>query len=265
METGAREPLAVARGESTPLASHPDVRATRFAFSSRGDRIPGRLLLPVSERRPLPLVILQHGAGGSKESPYLDATAGPWVQNGLAVASIDFPLHGQRADAKLSELLRAEVARGTPSETGTQLVREFAKQALADLARLFDAVAELIELDAERLGYAGFSLGAMIGAQFCARDPRPRAAVLALAGGGFGLGDLDPCRNIADFAPRPLLLVNASDDETVPRAAAEALFEAAGEPKQQLWFDGSHTRLPGAALKAMWLFLRSHLELDGSP
>jgi dienelactone hydrolase len=264
MSISANEPLGLARRDSAPLTSHPDVRASRFVFSSRGARVPGRLLLPPSHREPLPLVILQHGAGGSKDAPYMDATAGPWAQRGLAVASIDFPLHGERGNAKLSGLLGAELARQGPGEGGADLAREFAEQALTDLARGLDAVAELAELDSNRLGYAGFSLGAMIGAAFCARDPRPRAAALALGGGGFGPPELDPAQHIAAFAPRPLLLVNVTGDETVPRAAAEALFEAAGEPKQQQWFDGTHTSLPGAALKAMWLFFQRQLELGGS-
>ena len=54
------------------------------------------------------------------------------------------------------------------------------------------------------------------------------------------------------IAPRPVLFVGATRDQTIPRAATEALFAAAGEPKQLLWFDATHDALPGAALKAMW-------------
>jgi fermentation-respiration switch protein FrsA (DUF1100 family) len=111
------------------------------------------------------------------------------------------------------------------------------------------------------MAYAGFSLGSIVGATFCAVDPRPRAAALALGGAGVGPPESDPARTVADFAPRPLLVVGATRDATIPRSATEALFEAAGEPKQMLWFDGTHTELPGAALKAMWEFLREHLGL----
>jgi hypothetical protein len=59
-------------------------------------------------------------------------------------------------------------------------------------------------------------------------------------------------------------LIGATRDQTVPRSATEALFAAAGEPKQLLWFDASHDALPGKALKAMWLFLRAPLGLAQS-
>ena len=87
-----------------------------------------------------------------------------------------------------------------------------------------------------------------------------RAAALAIGGGGIGPEAADPARHIARFAPRPLLFVNATRDERIPRERAEALHAAAAEPKQVLWFECGHRDLPGRALKAMWQFLAPHLE-----
>ena len=67
--------------------------------------MPGRLLLPPSGDGPFPLVLLQHGALGSKDEPYIDAIAGRWVRAGVAVLCIDFPLHGERASGKFRRLL----------------------------------------------------------------------------------------------------------------------------------------------------------------
>ncbi len=242
-----------------PARSEDAWRRLDFELSSRGDRVPGRLLLPPSGEGPFPLVLLQHGAGGSKDAPYLDATAGPWVRGGAAVASIDFPLHGERANPKFA----ARLLSGERSGNGAgELAVEFARQAVVDLRRTLDALQPLPEIDAGRIAYAGFSLGTLLGATFCACDPRPRAAALAIGGGGFGAPEVDPARHIGGFAPRPLLFVNATRDETISRRSAEALFAAAGEPKEIQWFDATHAELPGAALKAMWLFLRHHLDLD---
>ncbi len=44
--------------------------------------------------------------------------------------------------------------------------------------------------------------------------------------------------------------------------AVGALFAAAGDPKEILWFEGRHSELPGYALKAMWAFLARHLGVD---
>lgn len=243
-------------------------RCRRFEFTSRGDRVPGRLLLPGGGRGPFPLVLFQHGAGGSKEAEYMDA-AGPWVAGGAAVASIDLPLHGERSSAKLSERLLASILGGAADpdphgfDAGSRsLWVEFTRQTLCDLRVCLDAMGALPEIDAERVVYASFSLGSLLGALFCALDPRPRAAALALAGGGFGPARVDPARYIAKLAPRPLLMVNATRDELISRQAAQTLFVAAADPKTIEWFDADHHALPGRALKTLWLFIREQLELS---
>jgi dienelactone hydrolase len=235
----------------------PGARALRFEFASRGDRVPGRVVLPPGTGVRPPVVLLEHGRGGSKESEYLDVAAAPWVARGVALASIDLPLHGERANPKLARFL----VPGAEAPGDDALRVEFARQAVADLRRALDALAELDALDATRVVYAGFSLGALVGALFCALDPRPRAAALALGGGGFGPPAIDPARFVARIAPRPVLFVNARGDELLPRAVAEVLHAAAMEPKEVAWFDGGHTTLPGVALKAMWQFLARPLGL----
>ena len=42
------------------------------------------------------------------------------------------------------------------------------------------------------------------------------------------------------IAPRPLVMVNASGDERLPRESVGALYHAAGEPKEQVWMPGRH-------------------------
>jgi dienelactone hydrolase len=180
------------------------------------------------------------------------------------VASIDFPLHGERASAKLTERVLLELGSpGGAVRVDTSLWRDLARQAVHDLQRALDALETQPGIDATRIGYAAFSMGTILGAPFCALDARVRAAALAIGGGGFGPGDLDPVRHVPRFAPRPLLFVNAERDERIPRAAAEALHAAAAEPKEIVWFDCTHSALPGAALKAMWRFLQRHLAIGG--
>jgi len=257
-----RDPLDLWLGESVEDTPMGGARQQRFEFASRGDRVPGRLLLPAARGGRFPLVLLQHGAGGSKESPYLDAAAGPWVRAGAAVASIDFPLHGERASPKLSGRVLAEIGAALGQADGVfPLWVEFVHQAVCDLRRALDALSAHPELEMRRCAYAAFSMGTILGAPFCATDPRPRAAALAIGGGGFGPSEVDPARWIGAFAPRPVLFVNALRDERVPRTASETLFNAAGEPKEIAWFDCGHSELPGAALKRMWTFLRLHLAM----
>jgi dienelactone hydrolase len=245
------------------LSGHPALRVSRFEYSSRGDRVPGRLLLPESGDGPFPLVLLQHGLNGAKDADYIESTGGPWVRSGAAVASIDFPLHGERRNPKLCDLLRSGITAPKRANEPTRiLVQEFFRQAIADLGRALDALQALPEIDEDRIAYASFSLGSIVGATFCASDPRPRAAAFAIGGGGIGPEELDPARSIGNFAPRPSLFVNSKTDEVIPLAAAEALFAAARDPKERHWFEGAHSDVPGKSLKVMWQFLSQHLAID---
>jgi dienelactone hydrolase len=256
------EPISLFLREAEGPAGASAVRQLDFELSSRGDRVPGRLLLPAQHRGPLPLILAQHGFGGAKDADYMDTACLPWVRGGAAVASIDFPLHGERESAKLSEqILALFEASSDLSPFEAELWICFVRQAVIDLRRTVEAVAELPEVDAGRIAYAGFSLGTILGTPFCAEETRIRAAALAIGGGGIGPVASDPVGHIPRFAPRPLLFVNASRDETIPRESAEALHEAARSPKEVLWFDCTHSELPGAALKAMWVFLKHHLEI----
>ena len=254
------EPLGLVRNVARPPDGGGDLRCIGFEFTSRGDRVPGSLWLPSTGKPPFPVVLLQHGANGSREAPYMAAAGLPWVRAGAAVASIDFPLHGQRGSAKLRQPMLAGLGiGGATTPASREIVREFVRQAVVDLQRTVDALDHFDELDAPRLAFAGFSLGAIVGATFCAVDPRPRAAALALAGGGFGGPDVDPATRIGGIAPRPLLFVNMTEDSVVPPTATKTLVAAAREPKSSHWFEGDHQDVPGAALKLMWHFLREHL------
>lgn len=77
--------------------------------------------------------------------------------------------------------------------------------------------------------------------------PYGPALVDALVGGR--LEDARPADEIARIAPRPLLLIHSADDQnaTTPLAGAEAMFAAAGEPKD-LWVapHGGHAGALGA-------------------
>src|SRR5688572_13005173 len=52
-------------------------------------------------------------------------------------------------------------------------------------------------------------------------------------------------------APRPFMMVNARDDERMPRKLVERLFESAGEPKSIVWLPGGHVRSSAAVLRPL--------------
>jgi dienelactone hydrolase len=208
------------------------------------------------------VVLLQHDLGGSKQAADLDGIAARCLLGGAAVASVDFPLHGERASPKLSRRFVERVTRAPHGEAGGEVgwLGAIAKQAVMDLARALDALAQQPELDPDRVVYAGVGLGATLGTLFCVDDPRPRAAALALCGAGVGVSELDSERCIGRIAPRPVLLVGNRGDSPLPARATESLFAAAAEPKQLHLFDGAGTPLPEEALAKIWSFLERNLQ-----
>jgi hypothetical protein len=53
---------------------------------------------------------------------------------------------------------------------------------------------------------------------------------------------LTPEQWVARIAPRPFTMINATEDEKLPRETIEALYEAAQEPKQMVWMPGLHVQ-----------------------
>ena len=51
---------------------------------------------------------------------------------------------------------------------------------------------------------------------------------------------LAPEKWAAQISPRPFVMVNASDDERLPRQSVEALYAGAAEPKEIIWMSGRH-------------------------
>lgn len=270
-----REDPAVATLRSVPASnSWTGLSVEHFELVSRGDFVPGVLYRPLSpgdaSESGSPLLLLQHAAADGADASYL-ACAASWVAAGLAVACVDLPLHGSRSSPKLSARLVSEigrVARGEELDLDSRaLVEEFARQTTSDLIRTLDALSAIDGIDENRVGFMGFGLGAIAGSYLLAHDSRPRAAVLALAGGGRGPTDLDPVTYLERAAGTlresalecEVLVVVAEDHERIAAEDVDALFQAAPKPKELLRYAGGSRELPKETLGKIEEFLRRTL------
>jgi dienelactone hydrolase len=180
-----REPLSPFYG---PDEAREGIRVTRFEYSSAGDRVHGILWRPEGSEA-CPLVLVAHARDGSKDAPELDALGRTWTRAGAAVAAIDLPLHGGRASGKLGErVLRAVGARAATDALDADLWRHVVHQATTDFARALTLLADRPGVDASRLAFAGFGLGAQLGAALSADDTRLCTAVLAGPAGSAAAG-----------------------------------------------------------------------------
>ena len=234
--------------------SIPGGRRVELEFRSEGDDgIPAVLLLPDTEA-PVPGAVLLHGYSSRKEH-LADSVGRALLDEGIASLAIDLPLHGDRSDP-----LQAQSARNPLAMV--RLWRVGLKE--AELAVRYLGARR--EVDAERIGVAGYSLGSFLAVALAAGDPRVRAVVLA-AGGDLPAGTplsavartvADPIRAVRKLNGRPLLMVHGKDDRTVRPDQAERLFAAAGEPKEIRWWNAGHY-LPPAVMHYAAEWMRERL------
>ena len=88
------------------------------------------------------------------------------------------------------------------------------------------------------LVYGAGDLDGVLAANLALRPRALRPAVAWLATRPFRA--LEPERWVARIAPRPLVMINGSDDPQMPRSAVEALHAAAREPKALVWLRTGH-------------------------
>jgi dipeptidyl aminopeptidase/acylaminoacyl peptidase len=232
-------------GAPWSLSDYPQLQAQRFELRSRtGVRLVGRFF---AGRRPA-TIVLTHGYGADQDE--LLPSAAALHDAGFSVATYD----GRGSGAS-----EGEITFGTLEQD--------------DLRSVVDHVAGRDDVDPQRIGAFGFSMGGATTILAAARDerikavaadsawadardwlrpsvtamvlhPRDRFSWLSLKlvelRTATRLGDLKPAREIHRLGSRPLLLIHGEADTVVPVRDAELNLAAARGPKQLV-------RVPGAA------------------
>lgn len=212
-------------------------------------------------------IVLLHGSGGDRRGVLPEAVM--LVAEGYGVLLFDMPGYGaSEGDVDWSDGGRAA------------------------LGAALDFLEARPEVDPERLGALGSSMGGFIVAQVAAADDRLQAVVLvgaphdqdevtrhengrygplselpaiwAMERGGLPRDELPPIELIGQIAPRAVLVISGANDGLVTPEFTTRLFEAAGEPKRLVFIDGAghgaHLTVGGDAFsQATSTFLQEHL------
>jgi dienelactone hydrolase len=247
-------------GTLTPMQFGTDVAAKgvrqRTFEVARGERrIPGMLWTAAEDEQPRPVVMLGHGASGSKSQDYIVSLARGLVRHqGLSAVAIDGPVHGdRRADGgAVPNLPFADFVQRWSADP------DLIDDMVADWRSTLDAVQALPEVTAGPCGYWGLSMGTIFGLPVVAAESRVTVAVLGL----MGIAGPTKERFAAD-APAvscPVLFLVQWHDELFPRDLAFALFEALGSTDKRMHVSpGMHAEVPAEEFEASARLLGSHL------
>ena len=242
-----------------------------------GITISGQIYLP-GEEASYPTVCVCHGIPSGKPPDPGDggyhSLAERICHEGLAVMIFNF--------------------RGTGASGGNLDILGWTR----DMETVIDYLWDLPEVDKSHLSLLGFSGGAAVSVYVAAQDNRVSGVVAgacpaeftffnkasapqsvvdhfrsigAIRDKGFprsveewldGFRLVSPIKYIAGIAPRPLLLVHGSQDETVDVSQAHRLYDKAGDPRQIVIVDGAGHRLRqndrAMAISIDWL--KSHCQ-----
>jgi len=185
-------------------------------------------------------VLMGHGLGVHREHATNRFAVDALLRHGLAVLAMDAPLHGERQPRPFAPREWVNAWQKYWSERGY-------KELHTEWIALADYAAERFDVP---LGYWGLSLATQYGVPFLAREPRIKACVLGLHGGG---------RVLAHYAPlitQPVYFIEQQDDEMHPKESTQALFDHLGSETKVLDSNpGEHSSVPATAIAKAAQFL----------
>jgi hypothetical protein len=176
---------------------------------------------------------------------------------GSVFASLDYPYDGDRSAKGLAVLAQVPAIRRAFYDTPPAV------------SLALDYLLSRPDVDAARMELVGASFGAPFATIAAARDDRVRRLWIAHGGGHpFAMIDtglvreipfaplrwpvsalatllasgprLAPEHWVGRVAPRPVVMLNARDDERIPRRSVDVLWAAVREPREQVWLPGRH-------------------------
>jgi cephalosporin-C deacetylase-like acetyl esterase len=217
--------------------------------SARRELVTGVFYLPktATDSTQARCLLWLHGYGGDKSiSPEALLVLG---QFGFALLALDAEYHGERRQ---------------PGKDiyGLNLVenRYALAQTIIDYRRALDFLETIPQIDPQRIGLLGASMGGILGALLAGVDERVKVAIIVAGGGGWSemvrQSQIEPAPPVREYlngnfnvgprlfdpvdpihlihrmrSPRALQIHHGDRDTIVPFSAGQALYERAGQPK----------------------------------
>ena len=204
-----------------------------------------------------PAVIVLHILGG--DFPLSRLFCNALAQHGVAALFVKMPYYGPRREPGVSRRMISEDPRETI---------EGMTQAILDIRCATAWLASRPEVDDRQLGIFGISLGGITSSLAATAEPRIQNVCTLLAGGDISrvawdapelgnvrekwlatggtkeqfvelLREIDPVTYAQAARGKRILMLNAADDELIPRVCTDSLWKALGEPEIH-YYPGGH-------------------------
>jgi cephalosporin-C deacetylase-like acetyl esterase len=209
---------------------------------------------------PFPACVVLHILGG--DFLLSETVANHLATHGVAALFVKMPYYGERRGKGSA---RRMISR-EPNESVEGMT-----QAVLDIRRATAWLASRPEVDPQRLGITGISLGGIMSALGAAGEPRLKNVAIVLGGGKLAdvlwaneireardfrekwiaqggtqesfrkaLAPVDPATYGHLLKGRRVLMIAAKNDEVVLPECAEALWESIGKEPKLVWLDSGH-------------------------
>jgi dienelactone hydrolase len=234
---------------------------------AQGFYVPGYLQLPPKLRPPVPCVLLLHGWSGSKEHFWTDnnyISGGnvrqALVEAGFAVFALDAQCHGDRIAQNEFAPVNPSGTPGVPARKGYFTQQEIYVQTTIDYRRGLDYLKSRPEIDSNRIGVFGYSMGGTQTFLLTGADSRIKAAVACATPADKSPNSLIAPRNFTRaIGSRPFLMIAGRNDEMCSPEEAERVFRTIESPAAKLSFvEGTHRLRPDFVPQAVRWF-KDHL------
>jgi dienelactone hydrolase len=154
--------------------------ASEKKADGRIERVPCLIVRPEKVDRKLAAIVVLHGTGGSKDGQKAWLTR--LAKQGFLAIAIDARYHGERSGgAKGAAAYNEAILRAWRTKPGETMEHPFYYDTCWDLWRTADYLQSRPDVDPEKLGMIGFSMGGIEAWLAGAVDPRYRVVVPAIA------------------------------------------------------------------------------------
>jgi len=214
----------------------------------RGFWVPGFLEVPKDGAAPHPCVLLLHGWSWSKDSWYVDDNdvyggnmRKALLEAGFAIFALDAQIHGDRIAENDYAVVNIWPGEGDTPQRNFFTLTEVCEQTVRDYRRGLDYLQTRPEVDMERIGAFGYSMGAWQVLPLAAVESRIRVAAAAALPTERPQYDPIAPRNYAAGIAQPFLVQIGREDEMASVEGGEqvhALLSSA--VKRLIWYESGH-------------------------